>query len=119
MSPHIDPCGKHPQTFRRWFNHPFITRYRKEITGEASDEQLHSFEEIYIYAKKLFERKEEVKRLISERSELSVALSKLIDDFQSLQQIEDLYRPYKEKKNTRAALAIASGLEPLADKFLF
>jgi uncharacterized protein len=94
---------------------PFIARYRKELTGGASDEQLREFEEIYAYSKKLLERKEEVKRLISERAELTVALSSRIDQAQSLQEVEDLYRPYKEKKNTRAAIAIAAGLEPMAD----
>lgn len=94
---------------------PFIARYRKELTGGASDEQLREFEEIYAYSKKLLDRKEEVKRLISERAELTVALSSRIDQAQSLQEVEDIYRPYKEKKNTRAAVAIAAGLEPLAD----
>ena len=94
---------------------PFIARYRKELTGGATDEQLRGFEEVYLYSKKLLERKDEVKRLIGERSHLSAELISQIEVATTLQSLEDLYRPYKEKKNTRAALAIAAGLEPLAD----
>jgi protein Tex len=94
---------------------PFIARYRKEMTGGATDEQLREFESIYGYSKKLLERKEEVSRLISERSELSGDLRTRLNNAQSLQEVEDIYRPYKEKKNTRASVAIAAGLEPLAD----
>jgi protein Tex len=94
---------------------PFIARYRKEMTGGATDEQLREFESIYGYSKKLLERKEEVSRLISERSELSNDLRTRLNNAQSLQEVEDIYRPYKEKKNTRASVAIAAGLEPLAD----
>ena len=94
---------------------PFIARYRKEMTGGATDEQLRDFESIYGYSKKLLERKEEVSRLIAERSELSRDLHTRLSNAQSLQEVEDIYRPYKEKKNTRASVAIAAGLEPLAD----
>lgn len=94
---------------------PFIARYRKEMTGGASDEQLRDFETIYAYSKKLLERKEEIRRLIQERGVLSVELSTLIDAAQTLQVLEDIYRPFKEKKNTRAASAIAAGLQPLAN----
>ncbi len=94
---------------------PFIARYRKEMTGGASDEQLRQFEEVYLYGKKLLERKEEVVRLIGERGHLSDEVRSSIDAAQTLQEVEDLYRPYKEKKNTRAATAIAAGLEPLAN----
>lgn len=94
---------------------PFIARYRKEMTGGASDEQLRDFEGIYAYAKKLLERKEEVARLIAEKVELSAEVKKAIDKAVSLQELEDIYRPYKEKKNTRATLAISAGLTPLAD----
>lgn len=94
---------------------PFIARYRKEMTGGASDEQLREFESIYAYAKKLHERKEEVLRLIAEKVTLSDAVKQAVQKAQSLQELEDIYRPYKEKKNTRAALAIAAGLSPLAD----
>ena len=94
---------------------PFIARYRKEMTGGATDEQLREFETIYAYSKKLLERKEEIRRLIQERGVLSFELHTLIDAAQTLQVLEDIYRPFKEKKNTRAASAIAAGLEPLAD----
>jgi len=94
---------------------PFIARYRKEMTGGATDEQLREFESIYGYSKKLLDRKEEVSRLISERAELSGELRTRLNNAQTLQEVEDIYRPFKEKKNTRASVAIAAGLEPLAD----
>lgn len=94
---------------------PFIARYRKEMTGGATDEQLREFENIYGYSKKLLDRKEEVARLIGERSELSEELKNRLNNAATLQEIEDIYRPFKEKKNTRASIAIAAGLEPLAD----
>jgi len=94
---------------------PFIARYRKEMTGGATDEQLREFESIYGYSKKLLERKEEVSRLIAERSELNNDLRTRLNNAATLQEVEDIYRPFKEKKNTRASAAIAAGLEPLAD----
>jgi uncharacterized protein len=94
---------------------PFIARYRKEMTGGATDEQLREFENIYGYSKKLLDRKEEVARLIGERSELSEELKNRLNTAATLQEIEDIYRPFKEKKNTRASIAITAGLEPLAD----
>lgn len=94
---------------------PFIARYRKEMTGGASDEALREFESIYAYAKKLHERKEEVLRLIAEKVNVSDEVKKAVEKAQTLQELEDIYRPYKEKKNTRAAVAIAAGLTPLAD----
>ncbi|MDD4506748.1 MAG: Tex family protein [Sulfurospirillaceae bacterium] len=94
---------------------PFIARYRKEMTGNASDEQLRDFESIYAYSKKMFERKEEILRLIAEKVELSDEVKSKVEKAQSLQELEDIYRPFKEKKNTRAALAISAGLTPLAD----
>ena len=94
---------------------PFIARYRKEMTGGASDEVLRDFETIYMSAKKLLERKEEVSRLIAERATLSEVIKKSIDEADSLRVLEDIYRPYKEKKNSRAATAIENGLIPLCD----
>lgn len=94
---------------------PFIARYRKEMTGGASDEVLRDFELIYLSSKKLLERKEEVSRLISERSTLTQELKKSIDEADSLRVLEDIYRPFKEKKNTRATAAVTKGLTPLAD----
>ncbi|MDD5211220.1 MAG: Tex family protein [Sulfuricurvum sp.] len=94
---------------------PFIARYRKEMTGGATDEQLRDFETLYAYSKKLLERKEEIMRLIAERGTLTPELKSRIEAAQTLQVLEDIYRPFKEKKNTRAAAAIAAELEPLAN----
>ncbi len=94
---------------------PFIARYRKEMTGDASDEVLREFETVYESSKKLLERKEEVSRLISERSVLTDAIKKSIENTESLRTLEDIYRPYKEKKSSRSATAIANGLTPLAN----
>ncbi len=94
---------------------PFIARYRKEMTGSASDEVLREFEGVYLAAKKLLERKVEVARLIEERGVLSGAIRQSIDDAENLRILEDIYRPYREKKSSRAATAIENGLTPLAD----
>lgn len=85
------------------------------MTGGADDEVLREFETLFLSAKKLLERKEEILRLIAERATLSDALKKSIEDAESLRVLEDIYRPYKEKKNSRAATAIENGLTPLAD----
>ena len=98
---------------------PFIARYRKDMTGNASDETLRHFFELYSYDKKLLERKEEVKRLIQERGKLDEELLKAIKMASSLSLLEDIYRPFKEKKNSRAASAIQAGLEPLAKVLSF
>jgi uncharacterized protein len=94
---------------------PFIARYRKELTGGASDETLRAFEEFYSSTKKLLERKEDIKRLIAERATLTPEIQKSIDEAGSLRVLEDIYRPFKEKKSSRASVAIANGLEPLAN----
>ena len=94
---------------------PFIARYRKEMTGGASDEVLRDFEDIYLSSKKLLERKSEIERLISERAVLTDALKKSIDGAESLRILDDIYRPFKEKKSSRAATAIENGLTPLAN----
>ncbi|MDD5157795.1 Tex-like N-terminal domain-containing protein [Sulfurimonas sp.] len=94
---------------------PFIARYRKEMSGGASDEVLRDFELIYESSKKLLERKEEISRLIEQRATLSEAIKKSIEEADTLRVLEDIYRPYKEKKNSRAQSAIDSGLTPLAD----
>jgi len=94
---------------------PFIARYRKEMTGGASDEVLREFEALYLSSRKLIERKAEIARLIEERGTLSEAIRKSIDDAQNLRTLEDIYRPYKEKKSSRAATAAENGLVPLAD----
>lgn len=94
---------------------PFIARYRKEMTGGADDEVLRDFETIYLSSKKLLERKEEVLRLIGERATLTEALKKSIDAAESLRVLEDIYRPFKEKKSSRALVAVENGLTPLAN----
>ena len=94
---------------------PFIARYRKELTGGADDETLRDFEEVYNSSKRLLERKEEISRLITERATLTNELINAIESAQTLQLLEDIYRPFKEKKNTRATTAIAQGLTPLAE----
>ncbi len=93
---------------------PFIARYRKEMTGGADDEVLREFEGIYLSAKKLLDRKVEIGRLIEERAVLTDAIRKSIALADSLRVLEDIYRPYKEKKSSRAATAISNGLKPLA-----
>ncbi|MEA1879674.1 MAG: Tex family protein [Campylobacterota bacterium] len=97
---------------------PFIARYRKEMTGGASDEVLRDFETAYSSAKNLLQRKEEVLRLIAERATLTERLKKSILEANTLRMVEDIYRPFKEKKNTRAMVAIHNGLKPLADTLL-
>ncbi|MCJ7766373.1 MAG: RNA-binding transcriptional accessory protein, partial [Thiovulaceae bacterium] len=94
---------------------PFIARYRKELTGSASDEVLRDFEGVYQSAKKLLERKAEIERLIEERAVLSESLKKSIADADNMRTLEDIYRPFKEKKSSRAATAIENRLTPLAD----
>ena len=93
---------------------PFIARYRKEMTKGATDEQLRDFFELYSYRKNLEARKEDVIRLIAERGLLTESLKNQILAAETLARVEDLYRPFKEKKNTKATIAKAKGLEPLA-----
>jgi len=94
---------------------PFIARYRKEMTGGADDEVLREFETIYLSSKKLLQRKEEVSRLITERATLTEAIKKSIEDADTLRVLEDIYRPFKEKKSSRSTKAMACGLSPLAN----
>jgi len=94
---------------------PFIARYRKEMTGGASDDELRDFHEIYLSSKRLLERKEEILKLLEERGVLTSALKSSLEEALSMTALEDIYRPFKEKKNTRASQAIKNGLEPLAN----
>ncbi len=94
---------------------PFIARYRKEMTGGADDEVLREFETIYLSSKKLLDRKVEVSRLIAERAVLSEAIKKSIEEADTLRILEDIYRPFKEKKSSRATVAVANGLTALAN----
>ncbi len=94
---------------------PFIARYRKEMTGGADDEVLREFETIYISSKNLLERKEEISRLIAERATLTETIKQSILDAETMRTLEDIYRPFKEKKSSRAMTAMANGLTPLAN----
>ena len=93
---------------------PFIARYRKELTGALDEEQIRKIEEVYLYQENLLKRKEDVIRLIDEKGLLTDELREKIMSASKLVEVEDLYRPYKEKKKTKATDAIAAGLEPLA-----
>ena len=94
---------------------PFIARYRKEATGNLSDETLRNFDERLTYLRNLETRKEEIKRLIDEQGKLTEELSKSIDEANLLSELEDIYRPYKPKKRTKATIAKEKGLEPLSE----
>ena len=93
---------------------PFIARYRKEVTGGLTDVVLRDMEERLSYLRNLQERKEEVIRLIDEQGKLTEELAAEIEKAEVLQRVEDLYKPYKQKKATRASKAKEKGLEPLA-----
>ena len=93
---------------------PFIARYRKEATGALDEEIIRSINEVYLYQVNLLKRKEDVIRLIDEKGMLTDELKDSIMKCTKLVDVEDLYRPYKEKKKTKATEAIALGLEPLA-----
>ncbi len=93
---------------------PFIARYRKEATGALNEEQIRKINEIYEYQVNLLKRKEDVIRLIDEKGLLTDELKNSILNASKLVEVEDLYRPYKEKKKTKATDAINNGLEPLA-----
>ena len=93
---------------------PFIARYRKEATGALDEEQIRSINEVYEYQVNLLKRKEDVIRLIDEKGLLTEELKKSVMDRKKLVEVEDLYRPFKEKKKTKATDAINNGLEPLA-----
>ena len=93
---------------------PFIARYRKEATGALDEEQIRKINELYEYQVNLLKRKEDVIRLIDEKGLLTEELKNQILNASKLVEVEDLYRPYKEKKKTKATDAINNGLEPLA-----
>ena len=93
---------------------PFIARYRKEVTGGLSDEVLRNLDERLKYLRNLEERKEEVKTSIENQGKLTDEIVKNLEIAQTLTEVEDIYRPYKQKKKTRATVAKAKGLEPLA-----
>ena len=93
---------------------PFIARYRKEVTGGMDEESIRKIEEVYSYQVNLLKRKEDVIRLIDEKGLLTDDIKNSIMACNKLIEVEDLYRPYKEKKKTKATDAINNGLEPLA-----
>ena len=97
---------------------PFIARYRKEATGALDEEQIRKIDEIYQYQVSLLKRKEDVIRLIDEKGLLTDEIKNNIISCNKLTEIEDIYRPFKEKKKTKATEAIKAGLEPLAKKIM-
>ncbi|WP_294174857.1 Tex family protein [uncultured Clostridium sp.] len=97
---------------------PFISRYRKEQTGGLSDYVLRKFFERLTYLRNLKERKEDVLRLIDEQGKLNDDIVKALEKADTLTEVEDIYRPYKQKKRTRATIALEKGLKPLADLIL-
>ena len=94
---------------------PFIARYRKEFTNGASDIELRVFEEVFEYSKKLIQRKDEIKNLLKEKNFLDEKLIKFLDEATTLQALEDIYAPFKDKKSSRTTTALENGLEPLAN----
>lgn len=97
---------------------PFIARYRKERTGNLNEDQIRAIEEQYKYQENLLKRKEDVIRLIDEKGLLTEEIRNSVLACTKLTEIEDVYRPYKEKKKTKATEAIKAGLEPLAKKIM-
>lgn len=97
---------------------PFIARYRKEQTGSMDEVQIQTISERWQYIQNLNQRKEEVIRLIAEQDKLTDNLKRKIEQSVKLQEVEDLYRPYKQKRKTKATVAKSKGLEPLADYIL-
>ena len=97
---------------------PFIARYRKEATGSLDEEQIRQIEKEYTYLQNLLKRKEDVIRLITEKDLMTEDLQRQIMACEKLTDVEDLYRPFKEKKKTKASEAIKMGLEPLAKKIM-
>ena len=95
---------------------PFIARYRKELHGAMDDTTLRNLEERLQYLRGLEERKEAVRKSIGEQGKLTEELSAAIDSAVTLAEVEDLYRPYKQKRRTRATAAREKGLEPLAER---
>ena len=93
----------------------FIARYRKDITGNASDETLIQFQEVYEYTQKLLKRKEEIVNILKEKDSLNSKLQKLLDEATTLRALEDIYEPFKGTKNTRADDAVKNGLTDLAN----
>ena len=94
---------------------PFIARYRKEMHGATDDQVIRELADRYDYLKSLQKRKDEIKAAIEAQGKWTDELGAALDACRTLTEAEDVYRPYKQKKKTRASVAIARGLEPLAD----
>ncbi len=94
---------------------PFIARYRKEMHGTCDDQVLREFADRYKYLQNLVKRKEEVQSSITEQGKWTDELAVALENAKTMTEVEDIYRPYKQKRKTRASVAIAKGLEPLAD----
>ena len=97
---------------------PFIARYRKEMTGSCDDQVLRSFSDRLTYLRNLEKRKEEVSSAITEQGKMTEEITLALSKAKTLTEVEDIYRPYKQKKKTRASVAIEKGLQPLADLIL-
>ncbi|MFR1675991.1 MAG: Tex-like N-terminal domain-containing protein, partial [Fusobacterium sp.] len=97
---------------------PFVSRYRKEVTGNLDEIEIGKILESVTYLRNLEKRKEEVIRLIEEQGKLTEELRKSIEDAEKLQEVEDIYFPYRKKRKTKADIAKERGLEPLADIML-
>lgn len=97
---------------------PFIARYRKELTGHIDDQVLRELSDRLTYLRNLEERKGEVERIITEQGKMTDEIKQSLDAAETLTEVEDIYRPYKQKKKTRATVAAAKGLTPLADVML-
>lgn len=118
ISKEIDKSEKHVRIVLQMLEEgntvPFIARYRKEATGAMTEEEIRKISEVYLYQVNLLKRKEDVIRLIDEKGLMTDDLKDKIMSASKLVEVEDLYRPYKEKKKTKATDAINNGLEPLA-----
>ncbi len=97
---------------------PFIARYRKEMTGACDDQVLRALFDRLTYLRNLEKRKEEVKNAITEQGKMTAEIEEALAKAVTLTEVEDIYRPYKQKRKTRASVAIAKGLQPLADAIL-
>ena len=97
---------------------PFIARYRKEMTGACDDQVLRDIFDRLTYLRNLEKRKEEVTNSITEQGKMTDEIKAALDKTMTLTEVEDIYRPYKQKRKTRASVAIAKGLQPLAEKIL-
>ncbi len=97
---------------------PFIARYRKEMTGHIDDQVLRELADRLTYLRNIEKRKDEVTKSIEEQGKMTEEIAAALSKAETLTEVEDIYRPYKQKRKTRATVAIAKGLEPLADVLL-